>query len=129
MEQISSGLHPHAYRLFVHIYIRSRTPRLLSVVVDAGAFHLGDNLSHHSPIMMKLSIGDLPLRETKKMKPAREPACFKAEQEQIDNYTTELHDKLASLTVLESLNCSNCHCDDHHHGHERDSFDVMSAII
>ena len=106
-------------------------PRLLAVVVDAGAVHLGDNLSRHSPIMMKLSIGDLPVRESKNLKPNRRPAWYKAEQEQIDNYTAELHDKLASLTVPDSLNCSNCQCDDHHHGMERDSFvlDLMSTII
>ena len=54
-------------------------PRLLSVVVDAGAIHLGDNLSRHSPIMMKLSIGDLPVRESKNLKPNRRPAWYKAE--------------------------------------------------
>ena len=106
-------------------------PRLLAVVVDAGAIHLGDNLSRHSPIMMKLGIGNLPVREIKKLKPTRRPAWYKAEQEQIDNYTNELQDKLAFLTVAESLNCSNCHCDDHHHTQERDNLvlDVMTAMI
>ena len=61
-------------------------PRLLAVVVDAGAIHLGDNLSRHSPIMMKLGIGNLPVREINKLKPTRSPAWYKAEQEQEQLY-------------------------------------------
>jgi exonuclease III len=30
--------------------------RLLSVIVDAGVLHLGDNLSRHSPIMINLTL-------------------------------------------------------------------------
>jgi exonuclease III len=37
--------------------------RLLSVIVDAGVLHLGDNLSRHIPIMMKLDLGQLPLQK------------------------------------------------------------------
>ena len=35
-------------------------PALLPAIIDAGALHLGCNLSRHSPIMIKLDIGNLP---------------------------------------------------------------------
>ena len=36
--------------------------RLLDFVSDAGVMHLGDNLSRHSPILLKLCVGDIPIR-------------------------------------------------------------------
>ena len=36
--------------------------RLLEFVEDAGVMHLGDNLSRHSPIMLKLRVGDIPVK-------------------------------------------------------------------
>ena len=33
--------------------------RLLAAVIDADVLHLGDNLSRHSPIMLKLNLGSL----------------------------------------------------------------------
>ena len=36
--------------------------RLLSYIVDAGVLHLADNPSRHDPIMMKLDIGNIPVK-------------------------------------------------------------------
>ena len=33
--------------------------RLMSLVTDCGPIHLGDNLSRHSPIMVRLNMGEL----------------------------------------------------------------------
>ena len=35
--------------------------RLLEHVEDAGPIHLGDNLSRHSPIMMKIKVENIPV--------------------------------------------------------------------
>ena len=88
-------------------------------------------LCNTTAIAATFSVGNLPVREPKKLKPSRRPAWYKAEQEQIDNYTMELHDRLETLTVPQSLDCSDCHCADQEHGQERDSFvlDLMTAII
>ena len=48
--------------------------RLLSVIVEAGVLHLGDNLSRHSPIMMKLDLGKLPLQKRSRTAALRRPA-------------------------------------------------------
>ena len=34
--------------------------RLLQFIVDCRPLHLGDNRSRHSPVMLKLNIGDIP---------------------------------------------------------------------
>ena len=105
--------------------------RLLSVIVDAGVLHLGDNLSRHSPIMMKLDLGQLPLQKRVKTSVPRRPSWYKAEQSQLDELTRSVHDKLSSLQAPESLDCCDPHCQDSHHSEERDSLviDVMSCVI
>ena len=105
--------------------------RLLSVVEDAGVLHLGDNLSRHSPIMLKLNLGSLPVLRRVQTSSPRRPAWYKAEQLHRDNFTSSVMDKLSQLDVPDSLLCSNPMCKDSHHMVERDNLviDVMSAVI
>ena len=35
---------------------------LLPYIIDAGVLHLGDNLSRHSPIMLRLNTGNIPMK-------------------------------------------------------------------
>ena len=44
--------------------------RLLALITDAGPVHLGDNLSRHSPIMMKIMIKDLTASQTQQGAPS-----------------------------------------------------------
>ena len=50
----------HSTSTLDHFMVNEWLP---SVLQDAEALHLGDNLSRHSPIMLKLSIGDIPARK------------------------------------------------------------------
>ena len=101
------------------------------MISDAGVMHLGDNLSRHSPIMLKLAIGNIPVNAKVKGKSTRKPAWYKAEQGHKDEYTMELCDRLAGLRSPPSLSCSNPLCQDEEHTRERDSFvlDIMSTVI
>ena len=99
--------------------------RLLGHVVDAGPLHLGDNLSRHSPIVMKLDIGNIPARL-----PSR-PLWYKASVEDGYSYTEELDNKLRHIMVPETLLCENVHCENEQHCQDRDSLvlDIMSSVI
>ena len=105
--------------------------RLLSHVVDAGVLQLGDNLSRHSPIVLKLDLGKIPAKKIATAAPPKRPAWYKADQEAIDQYTGYLHHKLSVLQVPDSLFCSNPKCQDPSHSDERDSMviDIMSTVI
>ena len=106
--------------------------RLLSVISDSGVLHLGDNLSRHSPIMLKLNLGALPsCPKSKPVKNTSRPAWYKASQEDKNLYTEELDRKLSSLGSPDSLTCSNPLCTNAEHSRERDSFvlDLMSTVI
>ena len=105
--------------------------RLLSIIEDCGVLHLGDNPSRHSPIMLKLRIDDLPLIKKKPTLSAKRPVWYKAQQEDKDNYTMDLHTKLSGIDVPASLQCSDVHCSDPAHSEHRDSFviEIMSNVI
>ena len=105
--------------------------RLLDYIVDCGVLHLGDNPSRHSPIMLKLNVGNILKLSKKEEFKVRKPAWYKADQVARDNYTMDLHNKLESLEHPSSLNCSNCQCQDKQHSEERDSYvlDILTKVI
>jgi hypothetical protein len=78
--EVSCHTHIHTdYRstsTLVHFLVNEG---LLPFIKDAGALHLGDNLSRHSPIMISVNVGDIPFIERKKGRIPRQPAWYKAE--------------------------------------------------
>ena len=105
--------------------------RLLSVIEDCGVMHFGDNPSRHSPIMIKLRLDNLPVIVRKPQTIQQHPAWYKANVEDIDSYTENLHSRLSVFHVPKSLFCNNTKCSDPLHSLKRDSLvlDVMSSVI
>ena len=106
--------------------------RLLNYIEDAGVIHLGDNLSRHSPVMLKLKIGDIPLKPMRKeITRPRRPDWFKATTEDVDEYTMIVENKLSQLICPESLLCSDVHCSDEQHRLDRDGHvvDVLTSVV
>ena len=106
--------------------------RLLDLIEDAGVIHLGDNLSRHSPIMIKLKIGAIPLKPDRREEPkARRPAWYKATTEDINEYTEVLDEHLGNLMYPESLFCTDVHCTDQQHRQDRDGhvLDVLTSLV
>ena len=106
--------------------------RLLNHIEFAGPIHLGDNLSRHSPIMLKLNIGNIPkISETTTIKP-RSPQWSLAGELHVNRYTRKLHEKISNIAGPHSLDCREVHCEDsNHHSDERDSFvlNILAAMI
>ena len=94
--------------------------------------HLGDNLSRHSPILLKIKVGVIP---RKIVRPTvlnmKRPAWYKATDQDIDHFTGLVHDKLEGLHSPESLKCNNLHCTDPSHKLDRDNhmLDVLGTLI
>ena len=107
--------------------------RLLENVVDAGPVHLGDNLSRHSPIMMRLRLPAVPVRPLQpSTSRTRRLAWYKATVEEKAQYTSMLDRKLQDLTVpVHSMECKDTHCKSETHASDRDRLvlDILSAII
>ena len=81
--------------------------------------------------MMKLSFGDIPKRNESTKISIRRPLWYKADEDDIYNFTLDVHDKLANLVLPNSLSCSNPQCKISSHSIERDNLltDMVSSII
>ena len=104
---------------------------LLDKVLDAGAVHLGDNPSRHSPIMLKLNVENVLRKDLPKIRRPKRPAWYKATEENINEYTSILNDKLGEFDFPESLECRDVHCQDHKHSEDRDKLvlDILCTMI
>ena len=104
---------------------------LLEHVTQAGAMHLGDNPSRHSPIMLRLDLGQIQARQSVVPPPRpRRPAWYKAGQEELHDYTEKLYERVEEMEVPASLLCRDPHCQSELHKQERDKcmLDVLSAL-
>lgn len=105
--------------------------RLLENIEDAGVLHLGDNLSRHSPIMLKLKLDTVIRKTVDDPVSKRRPAWYKANEDNKQEYTELLSDKLSQIDTPGSLKCVDVHCDHHGHSGERDKFvlDILCNMI
>ena len=102
--------------------------RLLSLVVDCGPLHLGDNRSRHSPVMVKLNLGAIPVKQVQLKKTLRKPAWYKANKEHIDSYNKDVENRLNSVHIPDSCKCVDLKCTDSEHSSERDSL-VLDILV
>ena len=107
---------------------------LLDKIVDAGPVHLGDNLSRHSTIMMKMELDQRVISSRNKQGSKimqRRPAWYKASKEEKNAYTANLDTKLRELVVPDSLDCRDVNCSCVQHSDERDKhiIDILCATI
>ena len=105
--------------------------RLLPLVTDCGVMHYGDNNSRHSPIMLKLKVGALPLRQhVNEVRPKR-PGWYKASAKHIINYRIDLQGRLDGISVPKCMECTDSQCSDESHSVLRDNFvmDSLCAVI
>ena len=83
--------------------------------VDAAPIHLVDNRSNHSPIMIKVKIPEVIERSNLKPQVTTKPDWRKASDEDKDNFTAELHEKLSDLEMPDSLFCTDVTCENPEH--------------
>ena len=104
---------------------------LLPYISDAGALYLGDNLSRHSPILLRLNVGQIATKvQAEPVQRPKRPAWYKATKQQISDYTVLLSDKLDQLEIPASLKCQDVTCTSHDHKTERDNLmiDLIGSI-
>ena len=119
-----------SFAVLDHFFVNQR---LLDQIVDAAPVHLGDNLSRHSPIMMKLKLDQIVTIKTKQSGKSRlrKPAWYKATQDDRNNYTDTLDIHLKNLTIPDSLSCKDVTCQCSHHSEERDQhvIDILCTLV
>ena len=126
---------------FTHVHTDSKSfstldhficnERLLQSITDCGPIHLGDNQSRHSPIMLKLNVGALPIKIKSNPVRPRRPAWYKATEIQTAQYKEILSLKLAAVPVPDCMDCQDVKCASARHSEDRDGYvlDLLGAMI
>ena len=101
--------------------------RLYSAISDAGVIHSGDNPSNHSPIFLKVKVGELDLSMELPSAPTR-IQWSKANSDAKTKYKTCLSEKLRALALPECINCIDLNCNIHSESVEDYTMNVMEAL-
>ena len=100
---------------------------------DCTAVHTGDNLSCHSPILLKVKISSLENKSDSRAPHSfRIPAWNTAREGEINEYKRDLGEKLSNITCPDALKmCRNSFCADNKHGADCDSFllDTLFSMV
>ena len=106
-------------------------PALLEAVEQAEAIHLGDNLSRHSPIIIKVKIETLPAPVRTDKSKFRKPAWNKANEDQHSQFTRTVAEKVDKLVRPHSFDCMDPECKDQLHSEDRDGLllDLLGCVI
>ena len=102
------------------------SPRLLPLIKESGVLHWGDNRSRHSPIYLRLRLGNLPINKEKNEEIPSRPTWSRAELSQLDAYTVELERRLTQIMVPHC--CDDIHCDTINHS-ESNNDHLLNIII
>ena len=95
--------------------------RLLMLVEECRVLHRGDNMSRHSPILLKLRVGDIPTKKTVTSFVPGKPAWHKATEEIVGEYKANMQKRLEERPLPEALSCVDPQCGDPAHSQDRDS--------
>ena len=107
------------------------TERLVPLVDECKALHLGDNMSRHSPILLKLRVGEIPTKKKVASSVPRKPNWQKATGDVVAEYKADLQQKLEASPLPESLSCVDPQCGDPAHSQDRDSvmLDILCSVV
>ena len=104
---------------------------LENIVSDAGVIHLGDNVSGHSPIYLKLNIGSLPEHQAQARQYSAKQNWRKATNEDKGKFKASVSNNLANIEMPAAvIDCSNVNCTDPTHRINIDSYtiDIMKCL-
>ena len=78
-----------------------------------------------------MKVGDIPVKSEERVKRQKKPAWYKASQENKEQFTVDLEERLFSLLRPDSRQCMDPNCKDVSHSQERDShvLDILISVI
>ena len=98
--------------------------RLVPLVESCQVLHKGEHMSRHSPILLRLNVGDITSKKKVKIRKANKPAWHKVSEDIMEEYKLDLGERLFARPVPDCLSCG-----DPAHSADRDSFKLSSGII
>ena len=125
--------HPYPLRWSQYICDRPLPGELKTPGGGRGPIHRGDNLSRHSPIFLRLRLGEVCSQQAAAQPPPRRmPAWGRATTEELQNYTSTLHQQLKAVKCPDSLlKCQDSQCEQPSHNTERDGtvLEILCAMV
>ena len=101
------------------------TETLDSSIKDAGVIHLGDNVSGHSPIYLKLNIGSLPCNTEQARSFSSKQNWQKATHEDKINFKAAVSESLSNVQIPAAIiDCNDVNCTDPVHRVNIDGYTV-----
>ena len=101
------------------------TESLERSIKDAGVIHLGDNVSGHSPIYLKLNIGSLPCNTEQARDFSPKQNWQKAADEDKLNFKAAVSESLSNVKIPAAIiDCHNVNCADPVHRVNIDRYTV-----
>ena len=114
-----------AYSTIDHFAV---SPQVYQDVSEAGVIHCGGNPSNHSPIYLKLSVGDLDL-ELESPQAESKISWDRATEDARLHYQHQLASKLEVISCpVTCISCTNFHCMSHTEDLEEYTMQVLEAI-
>ena len=114
-----------AYSILDHFVV---SPQFYQVITSAGVIHSGSNPSNHSPIYLKLSVGELD-HELESIPSESKISWDKATMDARLQYKNVLGSKLDSISCSPScVECTDFHCRTHTEDMEEYTMQVLEAI-
>ena len=114
-----------AYSTIDHFVV---SPQVHQAVAEANVLHCGGNPSNHSPIYLKLRVGELDL-ELESPNPESRISWDKATEDARLNYQDQLASKLDLIECSAScMNCTSFNCISHTEDLEEYTMQVLEAI-
>lgn len=121
--QVRNGNNILSFSLIDHFLIRSPD---LNMINNAQVLHLGDNLSSHDPIYLSLNANRVQTVDCDKCDSVNNkppgPAWWKATDEQLHNYRSDLQSMLINFPLNDGILCSNPNCTDPTHRNDIDNY-------
>ena len=95
------------------------------LVVDAGAIHLPDNKSDHSPVYCVIEFSNIDRQAPVQVQQKPKPSWQRSKQDQHENFQIQLERKLSQLiTPLSVTTCQDVKCKDVTHKADLDIFTI-----
>ena len=103
------------------------SPNLYNAVKEAGVLHDADNLSNHSPIYLKINLGDVNFQHYEPVS-ERMVNWSNATEDAKLNYKNTLSDYLTRTPIPDCANCDDFHCNIHYDLIEDYTIEILQAV-
>ena len=100
---------------------------LYNDVTESGVIHSGDNPSNHSPIYLKMRLGELDYK-TEKVKVEKRVKWSRSSNEAKELFVNTLAERLDNINIPDCVACRDVHCNQHMEQMEEYTIAILETV-